>query len=137
MTGKSSRYNIPAPVEYLTVEESAAKLDRHPEMVRRWIRGGKLHAQRVGGIYLVHRDVLRKFKPPEARPRIVRWLRATSRNQWHAIREELETLDSGEALCGRQIEAPDPSDERWLARQRPSDDVCSTCAELVTKAGKQ
>lgn len=37
----------------LTVPEAARRLQRNPETIRRWIREGKLEAQRVGTQYLV------------------------------------------------------------------------------------
>lgn len=56
-------------VDYLTVEQVAERLERDVQMVRRWIREGRLEAERVGGIYFVRPGALRRFKVPKARPR--------------------------------------------------------------------
>lgn len=53
----------------LTVEQVAERLERDVQMVRRWIREGRLEAERVGPIYLVRPGALRRFKAPQARPR--------------------------------------------------------------------
>jgi excisionase family DNA binding protein len=53
----------------LTVEQVAERLERDVQMVRRWIREGRLEAERVGPIYLVRPGALRRFKVPKARPR--------------------------------------------------------------------
>jgi excisionase family DNA binding protein len=37
----------------LTVAEAASRSGRHPETIRRWIRGGRLPARRVGTMYLL------------------------------------------------------------------------------------
>ena len=43
----------------LTVEQVAAKLRRNPQLVRRWIREGRLRATRVGPLWVVSIDELR------------------------------------------------------------------------------
>jgi excisionase family DNA binding protein len=44
----------------MTVQEAAAFLGKHEETVRRWIRQGKIRAERVGelGNFMIHRDDL-------------------------------------------------------------------------------
>lgn len=37
----------------LTVPEAARRVGRNPETIRRWIRAGRLHSQRVGTQHLV------------------------------------------------------------------------------------
>ena len=37
----------------LTVPEAAAKVGRDPETVRRWIRAGKLRAQKIGTQHMI------------------------------------------------------------------------------------
>ena len=50
--------------DFLTVKETAKVLHKHPGTVRRWIRGRKLPAQKLGGkygIYLISRSDLLEF----------------------------------------------------------------------------
>ncbi len=56
-------------MDYLTVEQVAERIERAVQMVRRWIREGRLEAERVGQIYFVRPGTLRRFKVPAARPR--------------------------------------------------------------------
>ena len=42
----------------LTVPEAAERVGRDPETVRRWIRAGKLRAQKVGTQHLIDEDDL-------------------------------------------------------------------------------
>lgn len=42
----------------ITVPEAARRVRRNPETIRRWIREGKLAAQRIGTQYLVDEDRL-------------------------------------------------------------------------------
>jgi len=51
----------------LTVPDAARRIHRNPETIRRWIREGKLEAQRVGTQYLIDEADL-----PGARPARVR-----------------------------------------------------------------
>lgn len=37
----------------ITVPEAARRLGRNPETIRRWIRSGRLHSERVGTQHLV------------------------------------------------------------------------------------
>ena len=56
-------------VDYLTPEQVAERIGRDVQMVRRWIRQGRIEAEKVGQIYLVRPGALRRFKVPKARPR--------------------------------------------------------------------
>lgn len=56
-------------LEYYTVDQVADLLGRNVQLVRRWIREGRLEAERVGPIYLIRPGALRRFKVPQARPR--------------------------------------------------------------------
>jgi len=56
-------------VDYLTVEQVAKRIKRDVQMVRRWIREGRLEAEHLGQIYLVRQGALRRFNVPKARPR--------------------------------------------------------------------
>ena len=42
----------------LTVPEAARRVGRDPETVRRWIRGGKLRAHKVGTQHVIEEDDL-------------------------------------------------------------------------------
>lgn len=42
----------------LTVPEAARRVGRNPETIRRWIRQGKLHSQKVGTQHLVDEEEL-------------------------------------------------------------------------------
>ncbi len=68
MTASNDRVTL-AGMEYLTAEQVAERIERDVQMVRRWIREGRLEAERVGQIYFVRPGVLRRFKVPAARPR--------------------------------------------------------------------
>ncbi len=56
-------------MDYLTVEQVAKRIKRDVQMVRRWIREGRLEAEHLGQIYLVRPGALRRFNVPKARPR--------------------------------------------------------------------
>jgi len=58
-------------MRFLTVDEVATKLGRHPELVRRWLRAGRLRGQRVGWSWLVRPTDLERFirSEPERRKR--------------------------------------------------------------------
>jgi excisionase family DNA binding protein len=49
----------------LTVPEAARRIGRNPETVRRWIRSGRLAAQRVGTQHLVREDDLNAAVAPD------------------------------------------------------------------------
>jgi excisionase family DNA binding protein len=53
---------MPDIEEYITTEQAASALGYHTESVRRLIRTGKLPAEKVAGVWLVHRDALRRYK---------------------------------------------------------------------------
>jgi excisionase family DNA binding protein len=46
----------------LTVPEAARRVGRNPETVRRWIREGKLVAQKVGTQHVIDEDALATFE---------------------------------------------------------------------------
>lgn len=48
----------------LTVPEAARRIGRNPETVRRWIRSGRLAADRVGTQHLVREDDLDAVATP-------------------------------------------------------------------------
>jgi excisionase family DNA binding protein len=48
-------------VERLTVGEVAKKLGRNPELVRRWLREGRLRGERIGWSWLVSAPDLDRF----------------------------------------------------------------------------
>jgi excisionase family DNA binding protein len=48
----------------LTVPEAARRVGRNPETVRRWIRSGRLPADRVGTQHLVREDDLDEVASP-------------------------------------------------------------------------
>jgi len=52
----------------ITVPEAARRTGRNPETIRRWIRNGRLQAERVGTQHLVEEDALRQLvgEPPAA-----------------------------------------------------------------------
>ncbi len=50
----------------VTVPEVARRLDRNPETIRRWIREGKLHSQKVGMQHLVSEEDLARLVAPGA-----------------------------------------------------------------------
>jgi hypothetical protein len=49
-------------VRRLTVDQIAAKLQRHPELVRRWLRTGRLHGERIGWSWTVSPQEFERFK---------------------------------------------------------------------------
>ena len=60
----------------LTIDEAAKRLDRTPEMVRRWIREGRLRGEKFGnptrGVWLVQERQLERFRRNEPRRRTER-----------------------------------------------------------------
>jgi excisionase family DNA binding protein len=50
----------------ITVPEAARRTGRNPETIRRWIRSGRLRAERVGTQHLVEEDALAELvgEPP-------------------------------------------------------------------------
>jgi excisionase family DNA binding protein len=49
-------------VKRLTVDEIAQKLARHPELVRRWLREGRLRGERIGWSWTITSAELDRFK---------------------------------------------------------------------------
>lgn len=56
-------------MEWLTVEEAARRLDRHPELVRQWLREGRLKGERFGHMWSVSERELMRFLRVEPRKR--------------------------------------------------------------------
>ncbi len=52
----------------LTVHQVAARLDRHPDLVRRWIRTGALPAYKIGTYWFVRETALAAFTEPDRKP---------------------------------------------------------------------
>lgn len=55
----------------LTVGDVAKRLRRHPEVVREWLRDGRLRGERMGHSWLITERELERFShnPPERRGR--------------------------------------------------------------------
>jgi excisionase family DNA binding protein len=56
-------------VKRLTVDQIARKLERHPELVRRWLRAGRLRGERIGWSWIVTPSELERFKRVQPRRR--------------------------------------------------------------------
>ena len=58
-------------MKYLTPDRVAERLHRNPELVRRWIREGRLRAEKVGRSWAVPERELERFQrsEPERRDR--------------------------------------------------------------------
>jgi excisionase family DNA binding protein len=52
----------------ITVPEAARKTGRNPETIRRWIREGKLPAQKIGTQHLIDEEDLRTLGGSRTRP---------------------------------------------------------------------
>ena len=52
-------------MKYLTPDEVAERLQRSPELIRRWIREGRLRAEKVGRSWAVTERELNKFRRHE------------------------------------------------------------------------
>ena len=59
----------------LTVPEAARRVGRNPETVRRWIRSGRLPAERVGTQHLVREEDLDAAASPGRLPLPEAWRR--------------------------------------------------------------
>ncbi len=46
----------------LTVAQVAERLDRSTEQVRRYLREGRLHGERIGGQWFIREDELERFR---------------------------------------------------------------------------
>lgn len=75
----------------LTVPQAAERIQRNPETIRRWIRSGRLQAEKVGTQHVIEKEALDAAVqsevlagPPgwdtmfdgQAMPDVVAWLRA-------------------------------------------------------------
>jgi len=58
-------------VERLTVAEASRRLRRHPELVRRWLREGRLRGEQYGREWLIAEREIERFTraEPERRRR--------------------------------------------------------------------
>ena len=52
----------------LTVAQAAARLGRHPDLVRRWIRDGLLPAYKIGTYWFIREADLARFAQPGRKP---------------------------------------------------------------------
>jgi hypothetical protein len=50
-------------VQFLTVNDIAAKFNRSVRRVRQWIESGQLPATLIGGVYFVHPADAERFQP--------------------------------------------------------------------------
>ena len=57
----------------LTVPEAARRVGRNPETIRRWIRGGKLRARKIGTQHVIEERDLDAIAEPEALPLPAEW----------------------------------------------------------------
>jgi len=73
----------------LTVPEVALRVDRDPETVRRWIRGGRLRARKIGTQHVIEEEDLEAMlADPEDPPVPECWRRTFSgrpQPNWAAI----------------------------------------------------
>ena len=62
----------PRRMDRLTVGEVARRLSRHPELIRRWLREGRLKGEQYGREWLVTRREVDRFRrtEPERRRRV-------------------------------------------------------------------
>jgi len=51
--------------DMVSVEMAAKALRRNPELLRRWLRDGRLHGEKFGRDWFIPRDTLRRFKAAE------------------------------------------------------------------------
>ncbi len=66
----------------LTVPEAARRIGRDPETVRRWIRSGRLHSQKVGTQHLIEEaDLDDAVGAGQGRSKRPKWLRKTHGGQ--------------------------------------------------------
>lgn len=101
----------------ITVPEAARQADRNPETIRRWIREGKLPAERVGTQHLIDRGDLaaavgRPLREPRHAPsadRIVQIIQAQREERTSQLAEAVFPLMTPGALDLR-LEMPDD----WL-----------------------
>ncbi len=52
----------------LTIAQAAARLDRHPDLVRRWVREGALPAYKIGTYWFIKEADLAAFVEPGRKP---------------------------------------------------------------------
>ena len=60
----------------LTIIQVAERLDRHPALVRRWVREGLLPAYKIGTYWFIKEEDLAAFVEPGRKP----WKRRAARN---------------------------------------------------------
>ena len=56
-------------VQRLTVDEIAERLARNPELIRRWLREGRLRGERIGWSWTITPAELERFKRAAPRRR--------------------------------------------------------------------
>jgi excisionase family DNA binding protein len=59
-------------MERLTAEQVAQRLDRHPELVRQWLREGRLRGEKFGHVWVITDRELARFlrSEPTKRPEL-------------------------------------------------------------------
>lgn len=77
----------------LTVPEAARRTGRNPETIRRWIRSGRLRAQRVGTQHVIAESDLQAASDPSALAPLPAWLRTTASGE--PMPDPLDLLDDG------------------------------------------
>jgi excisionase family DNA binding protein len=57
----------------LTVPEAARRAERDPETIRRWIRGGKLRARKIGTQHVIEEEDLEELLAADELPIPASW----------------------------------------------------------------
>lgn len=76
-------------MQKLTVSEAGHRLGRSPELVRRWLREGRLTGENFGGVWIVDEHAVVEFarNQPQRRYYKISWVRWRVRNgrwtAWH------------------------------------------------------
>jgi helix-turn-helix protein len=121
-------------VNRLTVADVARKLSRNPELVRRWLREGRLRGESFGGVWMIAEHELERFRrnEPEKRRR-VHWMSKTPQPYVFHATVYVDGKPSLTMFCGVKL-------DKWRSRQvvlSPGipDDACPRCLAIVESGG--
>src|SRR5438067_13519678 len=118
-------------MDRLTVADAARRLGRHPELVRRWLREGRLKGESFAGVWMIsERDVERLMRAQPLRWPRVRWVRQESR-LFHATTFGDHGKPSLRMFCGKPLDRR--HSRTWELTSQALEPVCQRCLSIVDR----